>query len=282
MPAVVRGWWQVVEESAAPYRVGRNTDSYFLTGTGSELLSEDRVIAPYYGGRLQAAVPGLLTSVGLLGTFVAILTGLSGLESDPKTETVRGVAGLVASLSGKFATSVAALTLSVLYILFEHWTLNDLRTYRRRLVAALEATFPTLSLAHVLMDMRSEGIKQAEALGNISSDMASAFADRFEQDLGPSMARQLSSSVGETLGPALGTLGATLERVGVAVEGLAREKQASVVGEIQQLVTSLEGTLRTSLEAMGQDSALHSREVRAMSSRTSPERSREVPACCSR
>lgn len=253
MPPLPAGWWQSIDEAIAPYRHPRRPDGYFLTVSAADLLTEDVVIHSTYHGRLQAAVPGLLTSVGLLGTFLAILVGLAGLDPDPKTETVKGVSGLVASMSGKFATSVAALLLSACYVLFEHRRLNQLRDIRRKLVRRIDSALPRLTLTHVLLDVRAEGLKQTEALGNISSDMAMAFADKFQADLAPEMARQLSASVGERLGPALGTLTDTMGRIGDVVANLEREKQESVVGELRTLIESMEATLRTSLGAMGEE-----------------------------
>jgi hypothetical protein len=253
LSALPAAWWQSVDEAIAPYRHPRREDGYFLTAGAAELLTDDLVIFSTYHGRLQAAVPGLLTSVGLLGTFLAILVGLAGLEPDKATETVKGVSDLVASMSGKFATSVAALFLSACYVLFEHARLNELRASRRKLVGRIEGVLPRLTLTHVLLDVRADGLKQTEALGNISSDMAMAFADKFQADLAPEMARQLSTSVGERLGPALGTLTETMGRIGDAVGKLEREKQDSVVGELRTLISSMEETLRTSLGAMGEE-----------------------------
>jgi hypothetical protein len=248
------GWWRHVDDAIAPYRSARRDDGYFLTALPGELLTEDRVVGAAYDGRMQASVPGLLTSIGLLGTFATILVGLSGLSPDPKTETVKGVSLLVSSLSGKFATSVVALGLSALYVaLIEHRILRSVRAARRALVAALADAIPTLSVSHVLLDMRSESLKQSESLGNISSDMATAFADKFERDLAPVMAQQLAGSVGAELGPALQTLTATMDRVGSAVAALERDKQESVTGELRGLVTSMETTLKSSLEAMGNE-----------------------------
>lgn len=247
------GWWQALDEAIAPYRQPRGEEGFFLTTSADAILTEDRVIGSVYHGRLQAAVPGLLTSVGLLGTFLAILVGLAGLKPDPNTETVAGVAGLVSSLSGKFATSVAALMLSAIYLLFEHWMLGRLRATRRQLVAAVDAAIPTLTLTHVLLDVRTESLKQSESLGNISSDMAMAFAERFQEELGPEMARQFSVSVSERLGPSLGTLTETMERISEVVATIGREKQDSIVGELRTLIGSMEETLRVSLGAMGEE-----------------------------
>jgi ABC-type transporter Mla subunit MlaD len=253
LPALPAAWWKLVDETLAAFRQPRQDDGFFLTVAADELLTDDVVVLSTYHGRLQAAVPGLLTSVGLLGTFLAILVGLAGLQPDPVTETVTGVAGLVANLAGKFATSVAALFLSAVYLLFEHSRLNTLRRQRRDLVMRVERAIPRMSLTRVLLDVRAAGLQQTEALGNISSDMAMAFADRFQSVLAPEMARQFSSSLGERLDPSLGALTETMNRIGEAVSNLEREKQDSVVGELRSLIGSMEETLRTSLAAMGDE-----------------------------
>ncbi len=75
-------------------------------------------------GRWVQALPGWLTSAGLLITFLAILNGLSKIHVGPDLQ-VQGIAGLINSLAGKFFSSVVALGLALTVSVFDHW--NRLR-----------------------------------------------------------------------------------------------------------------------------------------------------------
>lgn len=62
------------------------------------------------------SLPGFLTNMGLLMTFISILLGLSKLGIDPATAgKVIGVGELVFNLAGKFYTSITGLALAIAY-----------------------------------------------------------------------------------------------------------------------------------------------------------------------
>src|SRR5262249_5888387 len=159
-----------IDESVAPYQSQQGDDEaegWFLTAPATDILTEDAVIYRHYNAGFHSAVPGLLTSLGLLGTFIAILVGLSGLH--PEGEIVKGVPELISSLSGKFTTSVVALFLSAAFTIFEGaWIAGRLRRARAAVMGALQESLPTLSPAHVMLDLRAESLKQTVSLGNIS------------------------------------------------------------------------------------------------------------------
>ena len=71
-----------------------------------------------------AQVPGLITGLGLLLTFVALATGLSRLHADGAGIT--GIAGLVNGLAGKFLTSIVGLVCANVFLLLERPTVRRL------------------------------------------------------------------------------------------------------------------------------------------------------------
>ena len=63
----------------------------------------------------------ILTALGLLATFIAILQGLAGVtynEADP-LHPISGIDTLINGLAGKFLSSILALLLSVLFTVIE-------------------------------------------------------------------------------------------------------------------------------------------------------------------
>src|SRR2546421_241 len=88
--------------------------SYFLIGFFVTERVDESVGSAPVGGEgwlvFAHAVPGVLTSLGLLGTFVALLIGLYGLQKN--LDGTWAIDPLVSNLSGKFVTSIVALALS--------------------------------------------------------------------------------------------------------------------------------------------------------------------------
>jgi ABC-type transporter Mla subunit MlaD len=161
-------WWGAVRPTVAQYarhdaakgpQVG-----YFVT----ERAEESVLGAPSGGDGWLAfahAVPGVLTSLGLLGTFVALLIGLHGLQKNG--DGTWAIDPLVLNLSGKFVTSIVALTLSVVFVLLELMTRSALTRARHQLAHALSRVLPFLSTSHLLLDMQQESVRRSAALNEL-------------------------------------------------------------------------------------------------------------------
>lgn len=250
-----------VSHALEPYdsaeRTGTLTDTgkrYFLTRPAAELVTSSDAWDGYPAS-FYRAVPGVLTSLGLLGTFLALLVGLDGLVM-LKSGTVDGLAQLIRSLSGKFLTSIVALALSVLFLLVEVlYCQPRLRRIREAIVRAISQAFPLLTQARILLDLQRNSVKQATALGHISADVVDKFANVFRDDLAPLFAAGISSSMANQLqaelGPTLHDLRGAMQSLTATVERLEQGKQESVVGEIHVLVGALERTMRETLGDMG-------------------------------
>ena len=108
-----------MDEAIEPYTTQDSQSGWFLTRPLDELVPAAGTVERYYNSGEFAAVPGIITSLGLLGTFIALLLGLNGLHVDGSGGAVHGLDGLIANLSGKFLTSIVALVLSVLFLALE-------------------------------------------------------------------------------------------------------------------------------------------------------------------
>ena len=227
-------------------------DVHFLTQRADELISTEQ-IATGFSFAFFRAFPGILTSLGLLGTFIALLIGLHDLR--PTSEGVYDLTQLIGNLSGKFVTSILALALSVIFVAAELSAQAALRQVRLRIVGAVSDRIPYLSTSRVLLDIQRESVRQATALRNISSDVVDKFASVFRDDLSGRFAATLSESVASQfhaeLGPTLGSLTETMKTLSQTVDRIESQKQDSIVGQIEQLTTSLERSLSSAMTDMG-------------------------------
>jgi hypothetical protein len=237
-----RRWWDSVEGALLPYTAHDGSERWYISDSAREIFSQEELFEDYSEGSYQA-VPGLLTALGLLGTFSALLLGLADLRYTAKA--VLGLADLINALSGKFFTSVLALGSSVLFVLAERFFLADSfeRLYSK-LCARFDKVFPRLRQERVLVDIRTEAVKQAVSLSNISSDLTGQLIGAFQTQIVPSLAGNLAEQLTLQLVPAIQKMESALER-------LESQKQDSVVGEIKNLVTTLETAITSALSDMG-------------------------------
>jgi hypothetical protein len=109
------------------------------------------------GSRLLAAGPGVLTGVGVLGTFLGLSLGLTHLTFSGGTDQMTSeIRDLVASASIAFTTSVWGVLSSLIYNIIEKWfeghTLKRISDLQR----AIDELFDRFSVADIFIDLRSD------------------------------------------------------------------------------------------------------------------------------
>lgn len=123
----------------------------FSSRSAQDLFSLDTV----FRGQLNLAwyqqVPSLLTGIGLLFTFIALLVGLSKLHADG--HAIAGIQGLINGLSGKFLTSIVGLVCSTLFTLLEKPLLFRLLSAHQHCIHLIDDLFPRKTLEQILEGM---------------------------------------------------------------------------------------------------------------------------------
>lgn len=264
-------WWAAVEPTVATYTMqdpARGPQvGYFVTERIEDSLFSGAA-AGEGSSAFAHAVPGLLTSLGLLGTFIALMIGLNGLHPDAKG--AYDLSGLISNLSGKFVTSIVALTLSVLFVLLELAARSGVARARHGLAHALARVLPFLSTSHLLLNIQQEGARQLAVLNDshrVGETLSSTLTElhrigerqlgqleRFNTDLAvsigtamdarivPALERLLQSTndlhrvqagLGEELLKEVG------DKITGAVSGAAGEEMRSMSGAIHESVRSL-------------------------------------------
>ncbi|WP_423742188.1 MotA/TolQ/ExbB proton channel family protein [Faecalibacterium sp. 7] len=92
-----------------------------------EVLNED-VLALHTWKGVIAQLPGTLTGLGILGTFVGLLLGLRGISFVTVEAALGSVQSILAGINTAFYTSIAGVILSILFNI----TNNVLRTIMNR------------------------------------------------------------------------------------------------------------------------------------------------------
>jgi hypothetical protein len=80
-----------------------------------EYINEDTVIYKPGHAQLAELIPGLLTSLGILGTFLGLMEGLTNLDLGDAAKTIDSIPTLLGGMNFAFATSVAGITCSLCF-----------------------------------------------------------------------------------------------------------------------------------------------------------------------
>lgn len=80
-----------------------------------EYINEESVIDKPGHTQLAELIPGLLTSLGILGTFMGLMQGLSSVDFSNAEGTIQSIPQLLSGMRFAFATSVAGIACSLLF-----------------------------------------------------------------------------------------------------------------------------------------------------------------------
>jgi hypothetical protein len=254
-----REWWSRIDHSIALYMDQEEKEGWFLTERPRALLPYDVVIAQNFHAAIFGAVPGILTGLGLTGTFLAILWALYGVHYDElnAVKPVTGMEGLINGLSGKFLSSIVALLLSIVFTIREKHIVRSLRHSYDALISAISDSIPYLSTARILLDIHRFSAKQTVSVSNISSEVVDRLTNAFNDRVVPGLASGMSSGVAEKLQsefrPTMERMAGSLDQLQAAIVHLESQKQDSVTGELERMTKALEESISQALSNMGRE-----------------------------
>lgn len=193
----------------------------------AEYINEETVVDKPGHARLAELIPGLLTSLGILGTFMGLMQGLTSVNFANAEGTIQSIPELLSGMRFAFATSVAGIACSLAFNM-----INRMSAGRAlRALDSFEDAFYDLAMPRPLQpDVQLLCQKQDE-----EARMA-----RMAESVAAHVSASLEMAVGRAMQPLTQSLdrfiqGATQEQV----EGIRR-----IAGQfVQQMNTSLSGQI---------------------------------------
>ena len=158
--------------------------------------------------RLMAAVPGFLTAIGVIGTFVGLQLGLSELNigNDVAVEEMKaGLAHVISGAKLAFMTSVWGVFLSVAFNFIEKWFENGVRKKISRLQVKIDAIFPRMTAEMQLKRIADDGYQSREALQGLAEQIGNKMQESL-LEVTTGIQQGLEQSLQNVMGPAMDRL----------------------------------------------------------------------------
>lgn len=153
-------------------------------GDLSEFLTEDDVES-YANGKIPDAIPDVLTSLGILGTFVGLVWGMRGFNPATYEAMAQSMESLTDGIKVAFTTSIMGISLSLAFTLWLRRAQAAARdSYARTMETFRAATAPSKA------DREAERIadgqeRQAETMETLMKELPNATAEAVAQKLEP-------------------------------------------------------------------------------------------------
>lgn len=90
-------------------------DARGLNCNVEDYVNDDTVIYSVGHAQLAEVVPSLLTSLGILGTFIGLMRGLGGLDVSDAAKTMESIPQMIGGMTFAFMTSIAGIACSLLF-----------------------------------------------------------------------------------------------------------------------------------------------------------------------
>ena len=245
--------WQEFQNSLITRLPKENQETIvYKTDEASFFFGEERLLGQYMNLRFWNSVPALLVGLGILGTFVGLVSGLipfSGINFEETSEIRSAIEGLLSGVSTAFVTSVWGMLLSLLFNWIEKsgigWVARKIAALQR----ALDQLFTLTTQEEIAFRQEDELAQQTQALKAFSTDLANEIKSAMAQGRQEIIAEfrnapeTFSNAIGEQLTPSLNNLNS-------AVTNSASNIETVMVKESQQILQQMANQLIPRLDKL--------------------------------
>jgi ABC-type transporter Mla subunit MlaD len=229
--SVLRSAWRGFNAQIIMQHGVTGDDRFWASESAEGTFNEAAVI-----GRLNrgffTAIPGVVTGIGLLITFLAILVAL--LDVRVVNDRVQGIELLIQGLSGKFVSSIAALLAATIFLVFEKSLFHRLANSRQRLVTTMDDLVPRLSPARILAALQQDIAEQSDAFRHFNADLSLKLRQGFSESMGPTLQRMVT----------------TIDELNQLLRAAEAQRQDSLTSSLTNILHRLEQSLTTTLGDM--------------------------------
>lgn len=185
-------------------------------------------------------LPGVLTGLGIIGTFAGLLDGLQHFSPTPIEEAVKGLAPLLLGVQHAFIASGTAIACAMVVVLVSRLTL----AYFYRLVEKLTHTIDSMYSTGAGEVYLSRLVRSSEQSAASTAQMKDALVEDFRQIMTNLVERQIEAqqsttvALGNHIGEAISSaIAEPMKRVSEAMEMTSRGNGDQVNSMLETLLT---------------------------------------------
>jgi len=214
-----------------------------------DYINDDTVTHGPGNAGLAELIPNLLTSLGILGTFMGLSRGLSSLNFADSAQLVQGIPDLLGGMRFAFGTSVAGISCSLIFNMLNR--ISQGSSYRA--IDDFVTSFTQLAMSRPL-DNDVQMIIQNQDRNFMLQGINDTLVDRLAENVGRSITRAMGP-VSESMDRFI--VGATrnqIEGVNQIVSRFLTEMDRSLGGQFSSLsrtMSDLENSQMRAVQAVG-------------------------------
>lgn len=212
-------------------------------------------------------LPGVLTGLGIIGTFAGLLAGLQDFKPFPIEEAVKGLGPLLLGVQHAFVASGVAIACAMGVVFISRLTLAYLYGLVEKLTHGIDSLYSTGAgeeyLARLVKSSEQNAASTAQLKDALVEDLHKMMTNLVDRQI----AAQEASSIalGKHIGEAISTaVAGPMERMGAAMEATTRGNGEQVNSMLETLLTGFMAKLEDTFG--GQMKGINEQMQRSMDS----------------
>lgn len=220
------------------------------TSLASNFFTEQALVDTPLRTEFYKHLPGILTGLGIIGTFSGLILGLQGFKVSDDASVVRGsLETLIGSVGGAFVLSGAAITLAMLVTTIEKFIVNSRYIQVEALCGLIDSLFDAGAgeeyLQRLVEASETSATQAMQMKESLVTDLKQVLTELTQQQI--AMMQATSTQLGQAITSSL-TEGLTepLTRISDAVQSVGNSQGEAV----NKLLTDVLGSFTEQMQGM--------------------------------
>lgn len=238
LPVLVNSWREFTEVLLFPGTDFEDGEQICNTRRPGTYLSQRTILWPLVSMRFYNALPNMLTGLGILGTFIGLVAGISlaapGLNSSDINDAKNALEKLLSGASLAFLTSIFGLISSIFFSWYEKKRVYGFDKLLYQFVEGLDERLEYISIEKISSKALLESQKQTASLESFSNDLAVSLGDLLE------------NKITEPMNSTMIDLGKIMEEQKTILEGLREDQQKVSDETLERLIEKFSESISAS------------------------------------
>jgi hypothetical protein len=229
------------------------TGRWRATATASTFFTEQALIDAPLRTEFYKHLPGILTGIGIIGTFSGLILGLNGFKITDDPQVVRGsLESLVSSVGGAFLLSGLAIFLAMIVTTVEKAMVNKLYTLLDKLCGDIDGLFESGAgeeyLQRLVEASETSATQAMQMKESLVTDLKQVLSELTQQQIAAitntsaELGRSITTSLSEGLAEPLARISNAVQSVGnsqgEAVNRLLTDVLSSFTAQMENMFGS--------------------------------------------
>jgi len=226
--------WQAISALIVNRNHANGEERYWVSEDAGTVFNENIFVE----NQNYRNAPAIITGIGLLATFLAILVAL--LDMRIVNNRIQGLDLLIHGLSGKFLSSVVAVACATLLTSAEKGLFQPVKRCAASLSMTLRKLLPRLTSTQILLDLHADIVEESKILRKLSSELSVNLSRDLTEAVGPAMERmavRFNESLTDATRGQFGQISESLGSTALLLQGM--NSQFNTTGTVLNELMSL-------------------------------------------